>query len=1212
MAKRIYSTDVVVGDDAAVSSAAAWTAAGARAATVGDVGSDDTVTSNGLRGPAPVVSTPPGPTTLSLEAASAVAAQALKHGALTHFDSQLAALYYAQTDAQTMSAYISSVEQFSGALSRGGDYVLVDATAADRDGAALLTHLQALGLKNGSSFGAVASGWLPVSSVVALADSDNLATARESAFASHAGTVTTQADAAQRNDVARATYNVTGAGVRVGVLSDSFNGNGSTSDTQATNIASDDLPADTRVLHDIAGTDEGRAMAQLIHDLAPGSAIDFATAFNGQAAFANYILELAAAGDRIIVDDVSYFAELSYQNGIISQAINQVAAQGVSYFSSAGNDGFSGYQGAWVAGGTQTLNGTSYTLMNFAPGQDYLTLSASAARVIYSLQWDNPGASAGGVGATTDLDFFLTAADGTTIRAGSVTNNVGGDPVELFAFTSASSSTQYQLRVGLVGGTPAPGEIRIIASGNGVGITLGNPTSNTNRSTLTGHHGATGQMAVAAASFSRTPAFGVNPPVAETFSSRGFNKIVFDDNGARLTTPVITNVAFTAVDGGNTTFFSSDSTQDPDTLPNFFGTSAAAPDAAATAALLLAANPGLTPADIRALLSNSAIDMDDASTTGFDTGYDSRTGTGLIQADRAVGYVVSHVISNPGQTTLVGTHFAETINGGATADILYGMDGDDVINAGAGADKVYGGAGNDLLYGNQDNDQIFGESGNDTIYGGQGDDILNGGAGDDLMDGGLGNDVLNGGTGSNTASFNSAPAGVTVNLEGGQALGGAGTDTLYNIQNVIGSAYADSLTGSAENNVLTGGAGSDELHGADGDDVLDGGAGAETQYAGTVDQADVVKSQSTANTSIASALVLTNGNFDLQFNYEIENSRAVPHATVLATANGGGAEYYAVTVAAGATAVFDIDHAAIDTLITLTNAAGGSLASNDDDYSDPGSEIYNSRLVYTFATAGTYYLRVQDYNGVNLALAAGDTYTLNVSLTSATPTFTGSTVNGFDVIDGGAGLDTASYASATSAVTVSLLTQNATQNTGGAGVDYLISIENLTGSAYADSLTGSAGANVLSGGFGADSIYGGFGNDVLYGNQDNDLIYGNQDNDTLYGGQGDDTLYGGQGDDVLVGGLGADVMQGNLGADRFLYTQVGDSTPAAFDRITEFTSGQDKIDLRQIHTGGTNDSFVLTSSGGSTTLEVDLGNNGTVDMKVVITGTVVTSDVLWS
>ncbi|MDU9389077.1 retention module-containing protein [Pseudomonas sp. zfem002] len=133
---------------------------------------------------------------------------------------------------------------------------------------------------------------------------------------------------------------------------------------------------------------------------------------------------------------------------------------------------------------------------------------------------------------------------------------------------------------------------------------------------------------------------------------------------------------------------------------------------------------------------------------------------------------------------------------------------------------------------------------------------------------------------------------------------------------------------------------------------------------------------------------------------------------------------------------------------------------------------------------------------------------------------------GNDLLDGGSGIDTASYASATSAVTVNLSIA-AQQNTGGAGLDTLVSIENLIGSDYNDTLTGDGNANVLQGGLG---------------------------NDILNGAGGDDVLIGGRGDDTLTGGPGADT---------FLW-QLGDN---GHDVVTDFTPGTDRLDLSQLLQG---------------------------------------------
>ena len=154
---------------------------------------------------------------------------------------------------------------------------------------------------------------------------------------------------------------------------------------------------------------------------------------------------------------------------------------------------------------------------------------------------------------------------------------------------------------------------------------------------------------------------------------------------------------------------------------------------------------------------------------------------------------------------------------------------------------------------------------------------------------------------------------------------------------------------------------------------------------------------------------------------------------------------------------------------------------------------------------------------------------------------------GDDVIDGGAGLDTVSYTKATAAVSVTLAS-NAAQNTGGAGTDTLLNIENLTGSRYNDTLTGNAGANRLNGGAGKDTLTGNAGNDVLTGGAGND---------TLLGGEGNDTLIGGTGKDVLTGGAGKDVFKFNSRTESGL-------TSTQRDVITDFVQGQDKINLSAI------------------------------------------------
>jgi len=139
-------------------------------------------------------------------------------------------------------------------------------------------------------------------------------------------------------------------------------------------------------------------------------------------------------------------------------------------------------------------------------------------------------------------------------------------------------------------------------------------------------------------------------------------------------------------------------------------------------------------------------------------------------------------------------------------------------------------AGDDTLIGADGGNVLLAGDGNDLVEGGAGDDILDGGAGNDVLAGGAGNNYLYGGDGIDTASYASAIAGVTVNLAvpTAQNTGGAGTDTLIGVENLIGSSYNDVLTGDGGDNALAGGGGDDTLDGGGGADTLSGGAGHDT------------------------------------------------------------------------------------------------------------------------------------------------------------------------------------------------------------------------------------------------------------------------------------------------------------------------------------------------------------------------------------------------
>ena len=387
-------------------------------------------------------------------------------------------------------------------------------------------------------------------------------------------------------------------------------------------------------------------------------------------------------------------------------------------------------------------------------------------------------------------------ADNSVVVAASTDPNVGNDPTEILSFTNNGSfGTSFNLVIGKFSGADA-GLMKYVSFGN---LTINE--FDTASSTLFGHANANGAQAVGAASFLDTPAFGANPPEIEAFSAKGTTPILFDEQGDRLSQSDIRQKPdIVAPDGTNTTFFGRDIAGDSDTFPNFFGTSAAAPHAAAVAALLKQADPGLTPDQINELLRESTIDMDDPSTAGFDVGFDLGTGFGLIQADQALARLFDQL-----DPTAPDEPGAEPIGGGdgsGEPTASPPSPTEDASPIEPSIDEVIRGSNDDdVIRGGRGNDRLIGKGGNDRIRGAEGDDLLRGNAGRDRLIGGGGRDRLVGGSDDDILR------------------GGGGRDRL------IGNAGNDTLTGNGGDDVLKGGSGEDILRGARGDDRLIGGAG---------------------------------------------------------------------------------------------------------------------------------------------------------------------------------------------------------------------------------------------------------------------------------------------------------------------------------------------------------------------------------------------------
>ena len=510
---------------------------------------------------------------------------------------------------------------------------------------------------------------------------------------------------------------------------------------------------------------------------------------------------------------------------------------------------------------------------------------------------------------------------------------------------------------------------------------------------------------------------------------------------------------------------------------------------------------------------------------------------------------------------------------------VYGLTGNLIIARDTLIENYIAGSGNDVVTGNAVTNYLEGRAGDDDLRGNGGNDILEGGAGSDRLDGGAGMDW---------ASYRDSSTGVTINLAEGTLIGAhAQGDVLINIENIIGSAHADVLTGDDGANSLEGGPGADSLAGGAGEDTASyaqSSAGVTVRlHSGEARGGDAEGDKFAAMVTVE--YTDSDGETQQETVPDIENLRGSAHADTLAgdsRANnlaggpgddrlyggpGGGDDL--LLGGPGADALFggigdDVLEGGPDADM-LRGGPGADTASYEK--SAAGVEVHlHSGVIRGGHAEGDTLDGIENLHGSAYAdILEGD----------ASP----------NRLDGGGGTDWLSYAGSDGPVSVRLYDGYAAR--GHAEGDAISGFENLRGSAHADALAGNGRANRLEGSGGNDRIRGGSGDDLLeggagadrmdggpgtdtvvYGKSDtavtinlgdgtgrgghaegdtiaevenvegsghNDVLEGDDGINLLYGGDGDDNLRGAGGDDILEGGAGADRLDGGGGIDTAFY-----------------------------------------------------------------------------
>ncbi|MES2339452.1 MAG: calcium-binding protein [Pseudomonadota bacterium] len=673
---------------------------------------------------------------------------------------------------------------------------------------------------------------------------------------------------------------------------------------------------------------------------------------------------------------------------------------------------------------------------------------------------------------------------------------------------------------------------------------------------------------------------------------------------------------------------------------------------------------------------------------------DANAGADQVYVDESLNYAM-RVTGGAGADTLQGGALADQLFGGteddwllgrAGNDTLRGEDGNDYLEGGAGADVIDGGAGDydaasyanaeaaitlnlatgvhggdaagdtftsvEIYEGSRFADTMIGDAGTNRLNGLGGNDTIDGAGGNDVLSGGPGNNIIDGGTGYDIAFYLASTTGVTVTMSGTSGTVTAGPagnrtidDTLTNIEEVVGTAAADTMIGGAGAQVFTGDAGNDTLNGGADDDTLIGGVGADTLIGGDgIDTASYIGATASVTLTLASGG--SGGEATGDSFSGVENVIGSSYGDVI----GGDAGANRIDGGLGADTLNGAD--GDDVLIggVGADALNGGTGFDTASYITATSAITLDRVAGTASgdALGDSFAAIEAYEGSNyndvirgsnqsaatttsiitvtadnqdaagtgqpdndVGVSGAWTAALPVEFDIITPTVFATTsatltINAIDVDPRESGRDPEYDEVLVNGISIGFLRQGATASDAPSVSTFAIdpallvagrnrvTIRNVndtgagsfTFTVVSASLSYAAPVALeeIRGGLGNDTLFGAGGIDRLLGGDGDDTLDGEGDGDILDGGAGTDTLYGRAGTDVLDGGIGDDILWGGDDADR-LHGSAGQDVLHGDDGDDSLDGGDaaDTID------GGAG-SDTVDYSGAAAAVYVNLGN----------------------